>query len=175
MTAAVDNILPVPPKTPGFGKSPYAETFEQAPDHHFHILMKLATGYNAKQIARDGGHDIDTVRRVRDHPPYKAWWMQKRRETADGQLKHFNLLVGAQVEVAEKLLSLIRKEDSKSNEVLAAIKHFNELVGLSGKNARGLQVVEEDDDVDRARNSPFLDKSKMKRVMGDAAVMGNSE
>ena len=153
---------------PNGGYSPYAPSFEEAPDLHVGILLLLAQGYTHTEIAEMTGSIERTVRQVHRHPPYRDWLAARAREVADKQLRFYTLLGDAQGESAEILLSLVRDGSAKPGERLAALKYYGELMGLTHRN--GQRVKRRGDEVeeapeDRAESSKFLDKAKMARLM----------
>jgi len=127
------NILPVPLRG---GRSPYAASFGEAPDLHVNILLKLAMGFTQEQVAEQGGHDRATVRRVQNHPPYRAWLAEQQRLVAEKELAFYDLLRSAQEESAKELLSLVLDPSLKPMEKLNVLKYFNEVLGVNGKQRK---------------------------------------
>jgi len=127
------NILPVPLRG---GRSPYAASFGEAPDLHVNILLKLAMGFTQEQVAEQGGHDRATVRRVQNHPPYRAWLAEQQRLVAEKELAFYDLLRSAQEESAKVLLSLVLDPTLKPMEKLNVLKYFNEILGVNGKQRK---------------------------------------
>jgi len=127
------NILPVPLRG---GRSPYAASFGEAPDLHVNILLKLAMGFTQEQVAEQGGHDRATVRRVQNHPPYRAWLAEQQRLVAEKELAFYDLLRSAQEESAKELLSLVLDPTLKPMEKLNVLKYFNEVLGVNGKQRK---------------------------------------
>lgn len=132
------NILPVPLRG---GRSPYAASFGEAPDLHVNILLKLAMGFTQEQVAEQGGHDRATVRRVQNHPPYRAWLAEQQRLVAEKELVFYDLLRSAQAESAQALLGMVLDPTLKPMEKLAVLKYFNEVLGVSGKQRKAGDVA----------------------------------
>lgn len=114
-------------------KSNYAESYASAPDSHVHVLLHLAQGMTVEEVSRRTGRGVEMVRRVMTHPPYRDWLDEQQRKFMEGHIEHAVKLAEAKGEMADILLDLIRREDSKPNERLSALKYYGELTGMSGK------------------------------------------
>lgn len=150
-------------------KTSYADSYASAPDSHVHVLLHLAQGMTTEEVSRRTGRGLEMIRRVMNHPPYRSWLDEQQRKFMEGHIEHHIKLAGAKGEMADVLLDLIRNEDSKPNERLAALKYYGELTGMSGRgrsvshikaelsmapqatgpsDALRLRVLEESSDVD---------------------------
>lgn len=111
----------------------YADSYASAPDSHVHVLLHLAQGMTVGEVSKRTGRGVEMIRKVMCHPPYRDWLDEQQRKFMEGHIEHHVKLAEAKGEMADVLLDLIRNEDSKPNERLAALKYYGELTGMSGK------------------------------------------
>lgn len=136
----------------------------KAPAGHFDMLMLLASGMSVPEVAERMGVQTAVVYKVRRHAPNVAFLREHQECLMKNVRDGLSRLREAQSDVADALLEIISDRELKAAERLAAIKHYDSLVGTANRMV-ALDVTPRDGE--RAVGNVAVDRAKIGDLLND--------